>query len=258
MSDDGRIDVRRDGKIGVLTINRPHQLNSLTSTMVGDLRDLAAELDADPEVAVIVLRADGDRAFCVGGDLFELLPKAATAGRDVLNPDPAARFFSAVYTPIVAGIRGLCLGGGFEMILGADIRVVAEDASFGLPEVKHGLIPGSGTPVRLPRQLPWAPAMELLLEGGRIDAERAYQLGLVNAVVPADQLDDAVFARARRISRHGPLAVRTAKEIAVRSLALESAFELEFALNSRVLRSDDAAAGIAAFSTRSEAEFRGR
>jgi enoyl-CoA hydratase/carnithine racemase len=255
---ESKITVAREGHIGVLTLARPEKMNALTLDMVHDIRDASVELDLDPDVWVIVLRGEGDRAFSVGGDLHELLPEVVRQRRDALNPEPTVRFFSDVYTPVVAAIRGLCLGGGFELLLGTDIRVVGDSASFALPEVGIGLIPGSGTNVRLTRQLGWARAMELLLIGDRIDASRALQIGLVNEVAPDADVDDRAFELAHRMLQNGPLAIRTAKEIAIRSWELDRAFELEFALNSRVIISQDAAAGIESFARKSAPEFRNR
>jgi enoyl-CoA hydratase len=255
---DPHIVVTRRGRVGVLTLARPEKMNALTLSMVHALREASLELHRDPEVWVIVLRAEGDRAFSVGGDLKELLPEVVRQRRDALNPEASVRFFSDVYTPIVAAVRGLCLGGGFEMLLGTDVRIAGDTSTFALPETGIGLIPGSGTNVRLTRQLGWARAMELVLLGDRIDATRALKIGLVNEVVPDAEVDDRAFAVAERMLRNGPLALRTAKEIAVRSWNLEPAFELEYALNSRVITSHDAAAGIASFSTKTPPDFRNR
>lgn len=255
---ESKIIVSRKGNIGVLTLARPEKMNALTLEMVYDIRDASVELDRDPDVWVIVVRAEGDRAFSVGGDLNELLPEVVRQKRDALNPEPSVRFFSDIYTPIVAAVRGLCLGGGFELLLGADIRIAGETASFALPEVGIGLIPGSGTNVRLTRQLGWARAMELILIGDRISAERALEIGLVNEVLPDAAVDARAFAIAERMLRNGPLAIRTAKEIALRSWDLDRAFELEYALNSRVIISEDAASGIRSFSTRTTPDFHNR
>lgn len=252
------ITTSRSGHIGELTIARPDKMNALTLDMVQQIREASLELDRDPDIWVIVLRAEGDRAFSVGGDLKELLPEVVRQRRDALNPEPSVRFFSDIYTPIVAAVRGMCLGGGFELLLATDIRVAGDTASFALPEVGIGLIPGSGTNVRLTRQLGWARAMELLLIGDRIGAARALEIGLINEVVADADVDARAHEIAERMLRNGPLAIRTAKEIAVRSWSLEQAFELEYALNSRVIISEDAASGIRSFAERADPDFRNR
>jgi enoyl-CoA hydratase len=145
-----------------------------------------------------------------------------------------------------------------EMLQGTDLRIAAEHATFGLGEVRWGIIPTGGTHIRLPRQIPWAVAMELLLTGQPIDARRAYEVGLVNRVVPGGELMDAALDLAERICKNGPLAVRTAKEIAVRALGLEPGFVLEKSLGARVLASEDAKEGPRAFVEKRPPRFTGR
>jgi enoyl-CoA hydratase len=144
------------------------------------------------------------------------------------------------------------------MIAGTDLRVAAEHATFSLGEVRWGLIPMGGSHIRLPRQIPWAIAMELLLTGQPISAQRAYETGMLNAVVPKDELMPKAMEYAEAICKNGPLAVRTAKEIAVRSLGLEAGFVLERELGARVLASEDAREGPAAFAEKRAPKFKGR
>ncbi|MBQ7805751.1 MAG: enoyl-CoA hydratase/isomerase family protein [Rhodococcus sp.] len=257
-SSDGTVDVTRDGHIAIVTINRPNKLNAMTLAMIRDFFSVTKELDDDPEIRSIVLTGAGERAFCAGGDLKQLLPAALDAGWDILNPDPTVRFLSNVFTPVVAAVRGLCVGAGFEILLGTDIRVAGHDSSFALAEATWGLIPGSGTNVRLPRQVPWAIAMDMLLTGQPVSAERAEQVGLINRVVDPDRVLETAVQIAQVIAINGPVAVRTAKEIAVRSASLTDGFALEHALNSRVLRSLDAHEGVSAFRDKRTPEFGNR
>ena len=206
----------------------------------------------------MVVTGAGHRAFSAGGDLRSLLPAALEARSDILNPDPARRFFSTLNKPVIAAIEGICVGGGFEIMLGTDIRVASEQATFAVPESKWGLIPGSGTNVRLPQQIPWAVAMELLLLGDTIDANRAWQVGLINRVVPATTTLEVAIELARRAAGNGPLAVQTSKEVAVQSADLTAGFVLEHALNSRILSSDDAREGVRSFEEKRSAKFTGR
>jgi enoyl-CoA hydratase len=249
--------VERSGAVAVVTLNRPGKLNALTVAMVDRLRELTEELDRDPGVRAIVLTGRG-RAFCAGGDLTSLLPAALDAGWDILNPDPTQRFLSRVFTPVVAAVEGACMGGGFELLLGTDLRVAAAGATFGLPEGRWGLIPGSGTHVRLPAQVPWAVAMELLLLGRPIDAARACAVGLVNEVVAPGAALGRALELAEQIAAGGPLAARTSKEIAVRAAAHTDGYVLEHALNSRILTSADAREGVRSFQERRPARFEGR
>ncbi|MET0797172.1 MAG: enoyl-CoA hydratase-related protein [Rhodococcus sp. (in: high G+C Gram-positive bacteria)] len=230
----------------------------MTRPMIDDFRSVTAELDADPKIRAIVLTGAGTRSFSAGGDLRTLLPPALDAADDLLNPVTTERFLSSVFTPVIAAVRGLCIGAGFEILLGTDIRVASSDASFGLPEVKWGLIPGSGTHIRLPQQLPWPLAMQFLLTGASVDAPTAMSMGLINEVVASDEVLDRAIEIAESIAENGPLAVRTAKEIAVRALNQQGAFALEHALNRRVLGSSDAREGIAAFEEKRGTRFSGR
>lgn len=255
---DGEIRVSIDGHIAVITIDRPHKLNAMTRPMIDDFRSITAELDSDPNIRAIVLTGAGERSFSAGGDLRTLLPPALDAADDLLNPVTTERFLSSVFTPIVAAVRGLCIGAGFEILLGTDIRVASSDSSFGLPEVKWGLIPGSGTHIRLPQQLPWPLAMQFLLTGASVDAPTAVSMGLINEVVESGGVLERAVEIAEAIALNGPLAVRTAKEIAVRALNQQGAFALEHALNSRVLGSSDAREGVSAFEEKRATRFSGR
>ena len=204
-----------------------------------------------------VLTASGDRAFCTGMDLKEAMP-LLTSGEELGFEDHTKRQFSDVWKPIIAAVNGYCIAGGLEMLQGTDIRIAAEHAVFGLGEVRWGIIPTGGSHVKLPRQIPWAVAMELLLTGENIDAERAYSIGLVNRVVPADELLPTALKLAEKIARNGPLAVRTAKQIAVRALNLEPGLVLEKALGAKVLASEDAVEGPKAFLEKRKPAFKGR
>jgi enoyl-CoA hydratase len=241
----------------VVTINRPDAMNSLTREMLGALDTAFETFNDDPDLWVAILTAAGERCFCAGMDLKEAIP-LITSGDEMGYEDHTKRQLSDVFKPIIAAVNGHCIAGGMEILQGTDLRIAAEHATFGLGEVRWGLIPTGGSHIRLPRQIPWAIAMELLLTGEPIDAARAYGIGLVNRVVPSDQLMPAAFELAEKICRNGPLAVRTAKEIAVRSLGLESGFVLEKALGARVLQSEDAKEGPRAFTEKRKPRFTGR
>jgi enoyl-CoA hydratase len=242
--------------VALMTLNRPAKLNSLVPETFELLERYSAEAEADDDVHAIVLTGSGERAFSVGGDLAEFIPRA-TAGENLAVPDPTKRFFSDVFKPVISAVNGACIAGGLELMLGSDLRVASEDAVFGLAEVRVGVVPGAGTHVRLPRQIPWAIAMQMLLTGEPIDARRAYEVGLVNEVVPAADVLPRALALAHSLAQCAPIAVRTAKEIAVRALALESGFALEFALAERVLRSDDAREGPLPFTEKRAPNFTG-
>ena len=247
---------KRD-RVAVVTIDRPDAMNALTVEMLGALDAAFAEFEGDDDLWVAILTASGDRAFCTGMDLKEAIP-LLTSGDELGYEDHTKRQFSDVFKPIIAAVNGHCIAGGMEMLAGTDLRVAAEHATFGLGEVRWGLVPAGGSHIRFPRQIPWALAMELLLTGDPIDARRAYEIGLLNRVVPADELMPTALKLAARICENGPLAVRTSKQIAVRSLGLEAGFVLEKALAAKVFASDDAREGPRAFAEKRKPRFTGR
>ena len=246
------------GRIAVITMNRPAAHNALTSEMMTGLDLAFADFDADDELWVAILTGAGSKAFSTGADLGEVIPRATSEGMASAIGDPLKRFFSDIYKPIIGAVNGFCVAGGLELLQGTDLRVAAEHAAFGLGEVRWGIVPAGGSHIRLPRQIPWAVAMEILLTGRPISAARAYDVGLINKVVPADELMDEAMALAELICRNGPLAVRTAKEIAVRSLGLEAGFALEASLVPKVLASEDAREGPQAFLDKRPPRFVGR
>jgi enoyl-CoA hydratase len=243
--------------IAIITIDRPEALNSLTMEMLTGIEDAMSDFDADPDLWIGILTASGEKAFSSGLDLKEAAPML-TGGDTLGFDDTTKRQFSDVFKPIICAVNGYCIAGGMEMLLGTDIRIAAEHATFGLGEVRWGLVPLGGTHIRLPAQIPWAIAMQLLLTGKPIDAQRAYEVGLINEVVPAADLMSTAMDQAQKLCRNGPLAMKTAKEIAVRALGLESGFVLEKALGQKVLNSEDAKEGPLAFAEKRPAVFKGR
>ncbi len=250
------IHYEREEHVAIVTIDRPEAMNSLTTDMLAGLDAVFAEIDADESVWVAILTSSGNRSFCAGMDLKEAIP-LLTAGDSLGYDDQTKRQFSDVFTPIIAAVNGHCIAGGLEMLAGTDIRVAADHATFGLGEARWGLVPAGGSHIRLPRQIPWAVAMEMLLTGEPIDAFRAHEIGLVNRVVLGDRLMDTAQEIAAQICRNGPLAVRTSKEIAVRGMSLESGFVLEKALAARVFASQDAVEGPRAFAEKRPPLFTG-
>jgi len=240
-----------------VTIDRPAAKNALTTAMLTDLERVFAEFAADEDLWVAILTGSGQDAFCAGGDLGEALPEITSGKSRIAFEDPAERFFSNVFKPIIGAVNGICYAGGLEMLLGTDIRICTDTAKFALGEVRWGLIPAGGSHVRLPRQIPWAVAMELLLTGRPISAERAREVGLVNYVVSQGELMAESQRWAEMLCANGPLAVRTAKEIAVKGLMLDAPFTLEAALSPRVYSSVDAKEGPAAFIEKRQPRFRG-
>ncbi len=247
----------KKGKIAVMTINRPDALNAFTAEMLRAMDAAFADFNADNDLWVAILTASGERSFSSGMDLKEAIPMLQ-GGDEMGYEDHTKRPFSDVFKPIIAAVNGFCIAGGMEFMQGTDLRIASEHATFGLGEVRWGIIPTGGSHIRLPQQIPWAIAMELLLTGKPISAQRAYDIGLINKVVPAADLMDEAMKLAETICKNGPLAVRTAKEIAVRALNLEPGFVLEKAMGQRVMDSEDAREGPAAFAEKRAPQFKGR
>jgi enoyl-CoA hydratase len=245
------------GHIAVMTLNRPQAMNALTKEMMLGLEAAVDDFNRDPELWVAIFTANGERAFCTGLDLKSALP-ALNEGDNMGYDDPATRPFHKVYKPIITAVNGICVAGGLEFMLGTDIRIAAEHATFGLTEVRWAVVPAGGSHVRLPQQIPWAVAMEMLLTGKTIDASRAYGIGLINRVVPAADLMKEAMTMAEKICENGPFAVQTAKEIAVRALNNEPAFVLEKTMSARVFASEDAREGPKAFAEKRKPNYKGR
>lgn len=248
---------KRDG-IAYITIHRPEAMNAIDPDTQQQLMEAFDEYNRDDALLVAILTGSGEKAFCSGADLKQLIPRY-TEGQKRLEPSEE-RFFSHIYKPIIAAVNGYCLAGGFEMLLGTDIRIAAEHARFGLPEVKWGLVPFAGTHVRLTRQIPWAWAMELMLTGRQITAQEALAIGLVNRVVPLGELMQTAEEVATQIKRNGPLAVRTCKEVAVRTsgMPFPMAFYLDSYMSAQVLFSEDAREGPRAFAEKRPPQFKGK
>jgi enoyl-CoA hydratase/carnithine racemase len=250
----------KSGGIALITLNRPDKMNALTPAMTEGIERLSRQIEDDDEVSVVIITGAGEQAFCAGGDLADSVPLVAERGLQAVIPDPSRRFFSEVTKPIVAAVNGICMAGGLELVLGTDIRIAAEGAVFGVPEAKWGLFPAGGSSVRLPSQIPWARAMELLLVGGSIKAEEALKLGLLNRVVPQAEVMSTARIFAERILRNGPVAVRKIKEAAVRARGLTwaDAYRLEFQLADGVFKTEDAKEGLQAFAEKRTPVFTGK
>jgi enoyl-CoA hydratase/carnithine racemase len=239
------------------TIDRPEKRNAMTTAMYDDLAAALAGMDADDELRAAVLTGAGDQAFCAGSDIGDRIGTLTDRGYDAVRLDRSARFFSRVRKPIVAAVNGYCIGGGLEMLLGTDLRVAVEDAYFSLPEVKIGIVAAGGSHVRLPQQVPHAVAMELLLLGGRVDARRAYEVGLVNRVVPRADFTAAVEELVAALVANAPLAVQASKSIVRGVQSPEAGFVAEHEQARAVFESADAREGREAFLAKRAPRFTG-
>lgn len=256
-SEDGQVTVERHGRVSVVTLDRPAKHNAYTPEMFHQLMAAFDDFARDDDLDVAILTGAGEKSFCTGADLGRTVT-GLTKGAPRHFADITKRFFSDIYKPIIGAVNGLCVAGGLEMLQGTDLRIAVPHARFGLGEVRWGITPGGGSHVRLPRQVPWAVAMEILLMGRPISAQRAYEVGLVNELVEPDKLLDRAMEIATTLASNAPLAVRAAKEIAVRGMQLEMPFELEYYISGAVLRTEDAQEGPRAFTEKRPPVYKGR
>jgi enoyl-CoA hydratase len=196
--------------VGLVTLSRPEVRNAIDQQMIDELGALLDEVEAAGDVRALVLTGAGDQAFAAGADIAELLERGA---EDALRRINAALFrrIEEQPVPVVAAINGYALGGGCELAMACDVRVAADTAKLGQPEVGLGIVPGAGALQRLPRLVGLGKAKELILTGAVVDAHEAERIGLVNRVVPAAELPGAALELAGRIAQQGPLAVRVSK-----------------------------------------------
>jgi enoyl-CoA hydratase len=268
---EGQVRFEVQGDIAVFTLDAPASRNALTPRMLCQLADHVVAFAQSPSLRVAILTGSGDKAFCAGGDLARTLPLMSgdRAPQDAWDhrvlDEPLVMAASGLRDypldkPVIAAVNGACMAAGFEILLGTDIRLCAEHATFALPEVKRALIPFAGSLARLPRQIPQAVAMELMLTGDAINAAEAQRLGLVNRVLPAAELMPQALALAAKIARNGPVAVQAVKRtvVAASGLPLDQAYRLEDEAKARVMASADAREGPRAFMEKREPVYRGQ
>ena len=253
---------KRD-KIAYITLNRPRVLNAVNGQMGREIHEALYDVRDDTDVWVAIITGAGDKAFSSGHDLkedteegFEEEWKAS-----FWKPQSPTIFGTLeLWKPLIAAINGYCLAGGLELALACDIRVASETAKFGMSEVLRALVPGGGGVQRLPRVVPLALAMELLLTGDMIDAQEAYRIGLVNKLVPVEQLMPTAEEVAKKICSNGPLTVRAIKESAMRGLdvPLEHALRLNSTLTHINHTTEDSMEGPRAFIEKRKPVYKGR
>jgi enoyl-CoA hydratase/carnithine racemase len=251
-----------DGAVALVTIDHP-PVNALSAGLLEELETELGRLDADEGVRAIVLRGGGERAFVAGADISEfpaLREAASQEGGSARGIQRLGAHMDAGDTPLVATIRGFCLGGGLELAMCCDIRIAAEDAQLGQPEIKLGLIPGGGGTQRLPRLVGLGRALLLNLTGDFIDGRTAYDWGLVEKVVPSEEVLDAALAIAKTIAERSPHSVSVLRELArtCRDLPLEEGLRREAEGFRRCLASEDGLEGVTAFLEKREPQFTGR
>ncbi|MBV8983048.1 MAG: enoyl-CoA hydratase/isomerase family protein [Acidimicrobiia bacterium] len=261
-----------DDHVAVITIDRPEARNALDMYHFRDLAAAWRKVKDDDDIWVAIVTGVGD-AFMAGADLKTFIPQVTKLQKEIqaggvkeidgcrLSDSVYAVLRNvAIYKPIIAAVGGPAVAGGMEMLGGVDIRIATPDATFGVMEPKRGLFAGGGTTVRLPRQLAFPAAMEFLLTAERFPAQRALELGLINEIVPREQLMDKAHEWARRITANAPLAVQATKESVLKGLLvdLEEAYKVESEISGRVFQTEDAKEGPKAFAEKRPPVWQGK
>ncbi len=249
------------GSVAVVTLNRPDALNSIDGATMKEMVALWKTLREDSAIRVVVLTGAGERAFCTGMDLKNTMPPNESYACAAFAGEGDRSFVGSlrIDKPVICAINGFALAGGLELALACDIRVAAPGASFGLPEVKIGSIPGAGGTQRLPRIVGLSNAMHLLLTGERIDSAEALRIGLISRIVPAGELLEQALSIAHAIAANAPLAVRAVKQLVVRGadLPLESAIDAERMAWGVLRNTEDRIEGRVAFQEKRKPVYRG-
>lgn len=253
------VHIERHGDVALVMLDRPAKLNTLTPTMLDALEATARTLDADTTLRVVVLTGSGDRAFCVGADITEwaALPPLDMWRRWVKRGHQVFDQWARLRQPVIAAINGHAFGGGLELALTADIRIAADHAAFALPEASIATCPGWSGTQRLVQLLGASHAKYLVLSGRRLSAEQALANGLVNEVVPADQLRSRALALAQEMAAKAPVALQLSKQLVNAAASEGTAAALEAIAGALAASTEDAAEGIRSFQEKRAARYQG-
>jgi enoyl-CoA hydratase/carnithine racemase len=255
----------KQGRVAIVTINRPDRMNAIDPQTSAELYEAWCDFRDSDDLWVGIFTGAGEKAFSAGNDLVAM-SAAQQAGSNAVAAAYSRAPFGGItrnfecWKPMIAAINGYCLAGGLEMALSCDIRVAAEHAQFGLAEVTRGIIPGAGGTQRLPRVIPFGPALELLLTGGRFDAQWAFRYGLVNHVVPAERLMAKAMDIANVLCENAPTSLRLVKEAAYKGLSmpLEEGLRFEIEQSKKVMQTEDAREGPLAFAQKRKPVWKGK
>lgn len=261
MADLTHVRVEWDADIAVVTIDRQDKLNALNAEVVAEIGEVFSSLRGDDHVRGVILTGAGEKAFVAGADIAELATMGSVSGVGVSRDGQAVfRAIERFPKPVLAAVGGYALGGGCELALACHMRIASENARFGLPEVGLGIIPGYGGTIRLARLIGLGRAIELTLTGDMVAADRAYEIGLVSAVVPRAELITEAKVLVRKVTKNGPLAVRMALESIYRGLDTATAEGLDFesSLFGLLASTDDMQEGMSAFLEKRKPDFKGR
>jgi enoyl-CoA hydratase len=252
------VEPRYEQHIALVQLNRPKELNALHLELMAEVRDALKSLDQDPEVRAIILTGN-ERAFAAGADIKQMAGKNAI---DMLLIDQFSTWdtIKKIKKPIIAAVSGFALGGGNELVMHCDMVIASETAMFGQPEIKIGVMPGAGGTQRLTRNVGKVNAMEMVLTGKFINAQRAYELGLVNCVVPVELYLEEAVKLAREVAQLSPIAIKLAKEAVLKAYDSPLSEGLEFERKNfyMLFATEDQKEGMAAFVEKRPAEFKGK
>lgn len=247
-------------RIATITINRPEVMNAMDPETYKELSEAWVEIRDNPNIWAAVITGAGNKAFTAGADLKKTVTKRSEKWELFLTQkDQLLNRGLEVWKPIISAVNGYCLGGGVTLLLATDIRIASPNATFGLSEVKRGLIPANGGTQRALRQLPYPIAMDLLMTGRNISAEEALRYGLINEIVPQEELLKRALEYAEQIVENAPLAVRAVKELAIKSqyLSLQDGLRMEQLFESFLRTTEDAIEGPKAFAEKRRPHFSG-
>ena len=255
------VSYEKKGAIAYVTVNRPKVLNALNAATIRDLRTAFEDARDDGAVRGVILAGAGGKAFVAGADITELARVTAVEGAEMTSRGQAVTsLIENLGKPVIAAVNGFALGGGCELAMACTIRLATENAKFGQPEVKLGVIPGYGGTQRLPRLVGRGRALQLILSGGMIGAEEAYRIGLVNEVVPADGLIARAEAILQQIFGNAPLAIKFAIEVVNKGLETSQAegLVMESSFFALCAATDDKKEGTSAFLEKRASKFAGK
>ena len=252
--------IEKNGEIGIVTVNRPQQMNSMNSLTRSELAEAFKLLENDKNIAVILLTASKGKAFIAGADIKEFLNQTIETETKLKEDWIVTNVISNLKKPVIAVIDGVCLGGGLELAMSCDLRIASDRSKLGQPEINIGIIPGAGGTQRLTRLIGEGRAMEMILTGRMITAEEAFRYGIINFVYDSDNLMDEAMKIANTIGEKSKYAIERAKKSvkAVSEMKLEDGLKLEREMFIECLNSDDGKEGITAFIEKRKPNFKGK
>lgn len=252
--------LEKQDQLAIVTINRPEVRNALDNATIEEIDGILAQLEGQADLRVVIFTGAGDKAFVAGADIREVARRDIRLGRDeTRRRQQVYNRIADLPVPSIAAVNGFCLGAGLELALGCTLRIAAEGAKFGAPEINLGIIPGGGATQRLPRLVGTGKAMEMVLTGEMIDAQEALRIGLVNLVVPLENLMPSCLALAGKLAAKPPLALRLARDAVNRALetSLAEGLDYESYLHALTCATEDKKEGVAAFLAKRKPQFTG-